>query len=112
MASDISEELRAEVARRAGGRCEYCLIHELEVGFTHQVDHIVSRKHGGESTSDNLAYACVICNRYKGTDIAAIDQSSRQDRTALRSGDATVGAIISGLKVPRLNRFPVSVPQQ
>ena len=34
------------------------------------------RKHGGESTSDNLAYACVICNRYKGPDIAAIDQSS------------------------------------
>jgi len=61
---------------REGGRCEYCLIHELEVGFSHQVDHIVSRKHGGESTSDNLAYACVICNRYKGTDIAAIDQSS------------------------------------
>jgi 5-methylcytosine-specific restriction endonuclease McrA len=40
------------------------------VGFPHQVDHIVSRKHGGESTSDNLAYACVIYNRYKGTDIA------------------------------------------
>lgn len=76
MASDISEALRAEVARRAGGRCEYCLIHELEAGFPHQVDHIVSRKHGGESTSDNLAYACVICNRYKGTDIAAINQSS------------------------------------
>jgi len=51
--------LRAEVARRAGERCEYCLIHELEAGFPHQVDHIVSRKHGGESTSDNLAYACV-----------------------------------------------------
>ena len=76
MASDISEALRAEVARRAGERCEYCLIHELEAGFPHQVDHIVSRKHGGASTSDNLAYACVICNRYKGTDIAAIDQSS------------------------------------
>ena len=76
MTSDISEALRAEVAWRAGGRCEYCLIHELEVGFPHQVDHIVSRKHSGKSTSDNLAYACVICNRYKGTDIAAIDQSS------------------------------------
>ena len=78
MASDIREALRAEVARRANGRCEYCLIHELEAGFPHQIDHIVSRKHGGESTSDNLAYACVICNRYKGTDIAAIAQSSRK----------------------------------
>ena len=59
VASDISDALRAEVARHAGERCEYCLIHELEAGFPHQVDHIVSRKHGGESTSDNLAYACV-----------------------------------------------------
>ena len=74
MASDISEELRAEVAKRAGQRCEYCLIHEVEAGFLHQVDHIVSRKHGGRSTSDNLAYACVLCNRYKGSDIAAIDR--------------------------------------
>ena len=73
MASDVSEELRAEVARRAGQRCEYCLIHEDDVGFWHQVDHIVSRKHGGSSAADNLAYACVICNRHKGSDVASID---------------------------------------
>jgi hypothetical protein len=71
--SDISEELRAEVAQRAGQRCEYCLIHEDEAGFPHQVDHIVSRKHGGSSSSENLAYACLISNRYKGSDVASID---------------------------------------
>lgn len=65
MPSDINEDLRAKVARRAGLRCEYCLIHEGEAGFPHQVDHIVSRKHGGSSTFENLAYACLICNRYK-----------------------------------------------
>lgn len=73
MASDVSEELRADVARRAGQRCEYCLIHEDDAGFPHQVDHIVSRKHGGPSASDNLAYACVVCNRHKGSDVASID---------------------------------------
>ena len=73
MASDVSEELRAEVARRAGQRCEYCLIHEGDAGFSHQVDHIVSRKHGGSSAADNLAYACVICNRHKRSDVASID---------------------------------------
>ena len=73
MTSDVSEELRAEVARRAGQRCEYCLIHEGDAGFSHQVDHIVSRKHGGSSAADNLAYACVICNRHKGSDVASID---------------------------------------
>ena len=73
MASDVSEALRIEVARRAGGRCEYCLIREEDVGFPLQVDHIVSRKHGGLSTADNLAYACVLCNRHKGTDVASVD---------------------------------------
>jgi hypothetical protein len=87
--SDIPGELRSAVAQRADGRCEYCLIREQDAGFPHQIDHIVSRKHGGPSTSENLALACVLCNRYKGTDIASIDSltgelarlfNPRQDR--------------------------------
>ena len=73
MASDITEQVRADVARRAGNRCEYCLIHENDAGFPHQVDHVVSRKHGGTSAFDNLAYACILCNRYKGSDVASIN---------------------------------------
>ena len=73
MASDISDQVRADVARRAGHRCEYCLIHENDAGFPHQVDHVVSRKHGGTSAFDNLAYACILCNRYKGSDVASIN---------------------------------------
>ena len=56
MGSDIGEQRRAAVARRAEYRCEYCLIHEDDVGFRHQIDHVVSRKHGGSSDFDNLAY--------------------------------------------------------
>src|SRR5439155_23109000 len=41
---------------------------------------IISKKHGGSSSIDNLAYACVLCNRYKGTDIASIDRSGRTIR--------------------------------
>jgi len=74
--SEINEQRRAEVARRAGNRCEYCLIHENDVGFRHQVDHVVSRKHGGSSDLDNLAYACVLCNRRKGSDIASINATT------------------------------------
>ncbi len=55
MASDVDSQLRAAVARRADLRCEYCLIHENDVGFHHHVDRIISRKHGGRSTLDNLA---------------------------------------------------------
>lgn len=72
MAIDLSASLRNEVARRAGYRCEYCLIREEDGGFRLQVDHIISRKHGGSSTADNLAFACILCNRHKGTDIASI----------------------------------------
>jgi hypothetical protein len=87
--TDISEEMRRQVADRANRQCEYCLINEADSGFHHQVDHIVSRKHGGVSTLENLALACVLCNRHKGTDIASIDSKTggitrllnpRQDR--------------------------------
>ena len=56
----VTDALRAVVAQRANGRCEYCLIDEQDTGFPHQVDHIVSRKHGGPSTLENLALACIV----------------------------------------------------
>jgi hypothetical protein len=77
VASDVDARLRAEVTRRARHRCEYCLIQEQDAGFAHEVDHIVSRKHGGLSTSDNLAYACVLCNRYKGSDVASVGSAKQ-----------------------------------
>ena len=73
MASDIGRAVRDEIARRANYCCEYCLIHVDDAGFPHQVDHILSRKHGGRSVYENIAYACVMCNRYKGSDVAGID---------------------------------------
>ena len=78
MASDIAPLVRQRVAERAGFRCEYCLIREEDAGYPHQVDHILSRKHGGDSSLDNLAYACVLCNRHKGSDIATLDPESGQ----------------------------------
>jgi len=78
VASDIGDQLRANVAQRAGRRCEYCLIHEEDAGFPHQVDHILSRKHGGPTSFENLAYACIVCNRYKGSDIASIEPQSAE----------------------------------
>jgi len=73
LGSDVGVALRKLVAERAGRRCEYCLLHEDDAYFSHQVDHIVSRKHGGNSEPDNLAYACFRCNAWKGTDIGSLD---------------------------------------
>ena len=52
-------------------------MHEEDAGFSHQIDHIISRKHGGLTTPENVAFACVICNRYKGTDVASIDAAGQ-----------------------------------
>lgn len=70
MTSRASERLRQQVRRRAKGRCEYCLVHEDDSYVGYQLDHIIARKHGGTTTLNNLAYACTLCNRYKGSDIA------------------------------------------
>lgn len=64
--------LREHVAARAAGCCEYCLIHESDTLFDHQVDHIISIKHGGETVESNLAFACLPCNRFKGSDLGSI----------------------------------------
>jgi hypothetical protein len=37
------------------------------------VDHIISEQHRGETAPENLALACVHCNRYKGPNIAGLD---------------------------------------
>jgi hypothetical protein len=68
----ISADLRRIVAARAERLCEYCLIHEDDTFFGCEVDHIISEKHGGSTAPDNLAYACLCCNRRKGTDIGSL----------------------------------------
>ena len=70
--SDIAPETRRIVAARAHYVCEYCLIAEEDAFFKFQIEHIISRKHGGSSELENLALACVFCNRYKGSDIASL----------------------------------------
>ena len=52
--------------------CEYCLIAEADTFYGCEIDHIISLKHGGSSDPDNLAYACALCNRAKGSDIGSI----------------------------------------
>ena len=71
----IAVELRTFVVQRAKLRCEYCLIHEDDAGFPHEVDHVISRQHGGETVEGNLAFACMVCNRYKGANIASVAAS-------------------------------------
>ena len=69
----IAAPLRRLVEDRANGCCEYCLTPQQISLTQHEVDHIIAQKHGGSTEADNLALACSLCNKHKGTDLATLD---------------------------------------
>ncbi len=75
----IPAALRNLVYKRAEGCCEYCLISEAVSFATHQIDHIITEKHGGQTVEENLALSCAVCNKYKGSDIASIDDETDEN---------------------------------
>jgi hypothetical protein len=72
----IPAALRRQVRERAGECCEYCLIPEPITWAVHTIDHIIAEKHGGTTTTENLALACTLCNSRKGSDLASIDEDT------------------------------------
>lgn len=76
MSGYVPAHLRRRVTERAGGLCEYCLIHRDDTFFGCEIEHVISEKHGGATASENLALACMTCNRHKGTDIASLCERS------------------------------------
>ena len=73
----IPVALRNLVRTRAGDRCEYCRLHQDDDRFFRfHVEHIVARKHGGETSEANLALACHQCNLHKGADLTGIDPAN------------------------------------
>jgi 5-methylcytosine-specific restriction endonuclease McrA len=79
----ISADLRREVTTRASNCCEYCHISQEDQFFSFEIDHIISEKHGGATTSDNLCLSCPDCNAYKGSDIASVDCEDGETITGL-----------------------------
>jgi hypothetical protein len=73
----IPENLRQLVALRANMRCEYCRLSLENAYFSFHIDHIVSIKHSGLTISENLAFACALCNLNKGSDIATFLATSQ-----------------------------------
>lgn len=76
--TSVPESVRLQVRQRANNRCEYCRKPDSVSTVPFHVDHIISRKHGGSSALDNLAWACFECNIAKGTDIASFDHDTKQ----------------------------------
>jgi 5-methylcytosine-specific restriction endonuclease McrA len=76
MTTRPTAEIRRQVVERAGNCCEYCLLHQDLAASTHQVDHVIAEKHGGQTSLDNLALSCMVCNRRKGSDIGSLDPTT------------------------------------
>lgn len=74
----MKADLRRLVWQRAGGRCEYCLIHQDDDAIPHHIDHVIAQKHDGATIESNLALACANCSLAKGPNIAAIDSRTKQ----------------------------------
>ena len=71
-----SETVRL-VEGRAGGRCEYCCMHQELQGATFHVEHIQPISKGGSSELENLAWCCPGCNLTKGDRVEGLDPDSR-----------------------------------
>lgn len=69
----MNAELIRAVWQRARARCKYWHMPSEFHPAPFQIDHIIARQHGGASEFDNLALACLRCNRYKRPNIAGID---------------------------------------
>jgi len=64
--------------QRSAGRCEYCQLPQKATRVPFEIDHIISRKHGGRTVGSNLAVACWYCNSFKGPDISGLDPLTKK----------------------------------
>jgi len=62
-----------DVRTRARDHCEYCRLPQWSQEATFHIDHILPLVHGGGTTLDNLALACVTCSLKKGARTSARD---------------------------------------
>jgi hypothetical protein len=72
----VSPDTIRRVRERAAELCEYCQLPAALHPAPFQIDHIVAKQHGGRDDIDNLALACIHCNRHKGPNVAGIDSET------------------------------------
>ena len=70
--------LQREVWQRAGAACEYCRLPQAFDPLPFQIDHVIAEQHHGATASENLALACLHCNKHKGPNIAGIVPQSKR----------------------------------
>ncbi|MFN0108005.1 MAG: HNH endonuclease [Blastocatellia bacterium] len=73
MASKIPDGVRDLVRLRAKYLCEYCHADETWQHIPFTIDHLTPRIAGGDDIPENLALACLHCNRRKSDKQVATD---------------------------------------
>jgi hypothetical protein len=71
--SAIPRPLRVAVFQRDGGRCRYCLLHQVGQAAVFHVDHIIPKSKGGETMIENLALQCPHCSLHKASKTHGVD---------------------------------------
>lgn len=61
-------------------RCGYCGVSEADVGGELTVDHFHPVTAGGGDCDENLVYACVRCNQYKGALLSGVTDPAASRR--------------------------------
>lgn len=74
----MQSSLARHVWQRANGLCEYCQIHQTLDDAPFQIDHVIAKKHGGQTLASNLALSCLFCNTFKGSDISSLEPRTRK----------------------------------
>ena len=69
----LSKEEQEEIIGRAQSLCEYCLTPVEYAVQPFVFEHVIPVSRDGETTLDNLAFACGGCNGHKYNKIEAID---------------------------------------
>lgn len=72
----MDRKLRELVWQRAQSRCEYCQMPQQFDPATFEIDHIIARKHHGETTAQNLSLSCLGCNSHKGPNLSGRDSET------------------------------------
>lgn len=70
--SRVPASLASKVRARAVNCCEYCRLPAIASQAVFEVEHIIPLKHKGQTTLENLALACMHCNRHKGVNIGGL----------------------------------------
>jgi hypothetical protein len=69
----MDEAIASAVRDRAARICEYCRLPQRLHPGPFEIDHVIAKKHAGPTILGNLAFACLHCNKHKGSDLAGID---------------------------------------